>query len=76
MSQRSAALFSISTVQQVSFHTAFGTLGNLDWPVNKLIFHPSGMFCYNSFNRNISSLPLLPLNISSNLQMDSHKNIT
>lgn len=65
MSQRSTALFSISTVQQVSFHAAFRTLGNLDWLVNKLIFLPSGMFCYNSFNRNIPSLPLLPLNIFS-----------
>lgn len=76
MSQRSTALFGISTVQQVSFHAAFRTLGNLDWLVNKLIFHPRGMFCYNNFNRNNFSLPSLPLNIFSNLQIDSHKNIT
>ena len=60
MSHRSTALFSILTVRIV-FHAVFRTLGNLDWLVNKLIFHSSGMFYYNSFKRNIFPLPLLLL---------------
>lgn len=43
---------SILTVP-ISFHAVFRTLGNLYWLVNKLIFHPSGMFYNNSFKRNI-----------------------
>lgn len=39
-------------------HAVFGTLGNRGWLVNQLIFHPRGKFYNNSFNRNISPLPL------------------
>jgi hypothetical protein len=42
-SHRSIALFSILAVHHVLFHAAFGTLGNPDWLVNKLIFHPGGI---------------------------------
>lgn len=60
MSHRSTVLFSILTVRIV-FHAVFRTLGNLDWLVNKLIFHSSGMFYYDSLNRNNFPLPLLLL---------------
>lgn len=39
-SRRSVALFGVLTVQHVLFHGVFRTLGNPDWLVNKLVFHP------------------------------------
>ena len=50
--KKKTCILRILTVQ-ILFHAVFRTLGNLDWLVNKLIFHSSGMFYSNSFNRNI-----------------------
>lgn len=39
-SRRSVALFGVLTVQHVLFQAVFRNLGNPDWLVNELVFHP------------------------------------